>query len=75
MKLISRKRDEKFRHRGTVEKVLRCESTKDHVDLLLGINNHNDSSNKRRDVPKPWKYGKGLTQWKHRRLCLSVVGY
>jgi len=41
--MISRTREEKFQHRGNVEKVLYCGSIEDCADLLLGIKHHNNS--------------------------------
>ena len=41
--MIPRTRDEKFLHRGSVEKVLHCGSMDDCADSLLGIKHHNDS--------------------------------
>ena len=61
--------EEKFLHRRSVEWDLRRESIKDCAGLLLGIKHHNDSLNKRGEVPTPWMCGKGLTLWRHKRLC------
>ena len=59
--MIPRTREEKFLHRGSVERVLHRGSIEDYVDLLLGIKHHNNSQKKRGDVPTLWKCGKGLT--------------
>ena len=62
---------EKFLHHGSVERVLYRGSMDDCVDpllgikhnkdfqMLLGIKNHNNSQNKRGEVPTPGKCGKG----------------
>ena len=39
--MIPRTREEKFLHRGSVERVLHLGSIEDCVDLLLGIKHHN----------------------------------
>jgi len=67
--LISRTSEEKFQHHGSVEKDLHHGSVEDYADPLLDIKDHKDSSNKRGEVPTPWKCGKVLKPWKHRRLC------
>ena len=59
--MIPRTRDEKFLHRGSVEKVLRHESVEDCADPLLGIKDHNDSLNNRGEVPTSWKFGRDPT--------------
>ena len=40
--MIPRTREEKFLHRGSVERVLHRGSIEDCVDPLLGIEHHND---------------------------------
>ena len=60
--------EEKFLHRGSVERVRHYRSKEDCADPSLGFKDHNDSS-KMGEVLTPWKCGKGPTLWKQRRLC------
>ena len=55
--MISRIREQKFLYRGSVERVLCHGSIEDCADPLLCINHHNDSQDKRGEVPtlKVWK--------------------
>ena len=55
--MIPRTRYEKFQHHGSVERVQGHESIKDCADVLFGIKHHNDSQNKRGEVPTPCKCG------------------
>ena len=71
--IIPRTRGEKFLHRGSVERVLYCGSIDNYADPLLGIKHHNNSQNKRGEVSKPWKCGKGPTLWKHKGLIRCWV--
>ena len=71
--MIPRIREEKFLHLASEGKVLRRGSVEDCTDPLLCTKHHNDSYNKRREVPTSWKCGKGPTQWKRRRLYGSIV--
>ena len=41
--MIPKTRDEKFLHRGSVERVLRSGSVEDCADPLLCVKHHNDS--------------------------------
>ena len=57
--MIPGTRDEKFLNRGSAERFLYRGCMDDCADLLLGIKNHNDSWNKKLEVPKSWKCRKG----------------